>query len=225
MTTKELNKLLHMAVSWGNLNPLKTYVEITWWKNVFRPLDIDDCDREKSKYIMVFGDTPCNTWGSSSNGNVIPTGFWVYEDAVCSDQVVHRPLTVSKIMDNEFMLDFDEVGFLFSNTPKNYWVDINPFRTCIYKNRDKETILALYVDDGGCDGRRPFSEMKPEYIKIIDDSPATSCFGMPDEVSSMPTIPDDPPRFEKRRNAQGIGEGKRRLRDQHHLCPNRPPVI
>ena len=80
-------------------------------------------------------------------------------------------MTVSKIMDNKFMLQFDTVKFLFSNSPINYYVDINPYKTCIYRNRAGETILALYVEDRDSSEWQPISRMKPSHIRLIDDSP------------------------------------------------------
>ena len=67
------------------------------------------------------------------------------------------------------MCNFVTVEFLFSNSPVNYWVDINPFKTKIYKNGNGETILAFYVDDRDSSEWRPISEVKPEYIKLICD--------------------------------------------------------
>jgi hypothetical protein len=166
--TAEFYNYLKMIIEHHKLKPKNTYVEITWWDNVFRPLIITDCDRRESKYIMVFGDTLCNTWGKNKNGEVMPTGFWIYNDAYRVEQVVHRPLTLDKIFDAKYLSDFDTVEFLFSNSPVNYWVDINPFKTRIYKNGNGETILSFYVDDR--DGEwRPISEVKPEYIKLVSD--------------------------------------------------------
>ena len=167
MTTIELNKLLHMAVGKYNLNPKNTYVEFTWWDNTFKPLICTDCNNKKSLFIMVFGDNFCNIRGKNSNGFTIPTGFYVWKDAKSIDKVVHRPLTVSQLIDNKFMLEFDNVGFLFSNSPINYWVNINPFKTRVYKNSEEEMILSFYADDRDTGELQPFSNMTPDSIKQI----------------------------------------------------------
>jgi len=174
VTTKELNGLLHMAMEKHNLDPKKTYVEFTWWDNVFRPLDITDCNWEKSEFIMVFGDTPCNTFYENSDGFVIPAGFWIFENAAYVEQVVHRPMTVSQVMDSEFMLQFDTVKFLFSNSPVNCRVDINPYKTRVYRNRADETVLAFYAENRDAGEWAPISRMKPDHIRLIDDSPPES---------------------------------------------------
>ena len=80
-------------------------------------------------------------------------------------------MTVSKIMDSKFMLQFDTVKFLFSNSPINYYVDINPYKTRVYKNRGGETILALYAEDRDSGEWQPISGMKPDHIMLIDNNP------------------------------------------------------
>ena len=79
-------------------------------------------------------------------------------------------MTVSKLIDSEFMLEFETVGFLFSNSPINYWVDINPFKTRIYKNNDGETILSLYADDMDNGEWESFSNLTSNSIKQICES-------------------------------------------------------
>ena len=167
MTTTELNELLHMAVEKHNLDPKNTYVEFTWWDDVFKPLTCTDCNRAKNLFIMVFGDHFCNISGKNKDGFAMPTGFYVWKDATSIDRVVHRPLTVSRLIDNKFMLEFDNVGFLFSNSPINYWVDINPFKTRVYKNGEGETILSFYAEDRDSGEWLPFSNMTPDSIKQI----------------------------------------------------------
>ena len=165
--TSEFYNYLKMIIEQHKLEPKNTYVEITWWNNVFRPLVTTDCDRKNSTYIMVFGDTLCNTYGKNENGEVIPTGFWIYNNTYHVAQVVHRPLTLDKIFNAKYLSDFDTVEFLFSNSPVNYWVDINPFKTKIYKNGNDETILSFYVDDRDGGEWRPISEVRPEHFKMI----------------------------------------------------------
>lgn len=167
--TAQFYNYLKMIVEHHKLEPKNTYVEITWWDKVFRPLIITDCDRRDSKYIMVFGNTLCNTCGKNVNNEVIPTGFWIYNDAYRVEQVVHRPFTLDYVFDAKILCDFITVEFLFSNSPVNYYVDINPFKTKIYKNGNGETILSFYVDDRDNGEWRHISEVKPEDIKVIDD--------------------------------------------------------
>ena len=118
----------------------------------------------------MFGDDNCNTFHKRSDGVVVPTGFWINKDAVYIDQVVHRPTTLKWLMDNPMMLEHDEVRFLFANSPINYYVGINPFKTRVYKNWAKECVLAFYADDRDSGEFRPFSELKPNHIELIDDS-------------------------------------------------------
>jgi hypothetical protein len=167
--TAQFYNYLKMIVEYHRLEPKNTYIEITWWDNVFRPLITTDCDRRDSKYIMVFGDTLCNTYGKNENNEVMPTGFWIYNDAYRTEQVVHRPLTLDTIFDPECLSEFDTVEFLFANSPVNYWVDINPFKTRVYKNGNGETILSFYVDDRDSGEWRLISEVKPEHLKLIND--------------------------------------------------------
>lgn len=170
ITTTDFNKLLHMAVDKYNLDPYNTYVEFTWWDDgMFRPFTCIDCDKKKNQFLMVFGNELCNVKWKNKNGYVIPTGFYIWKDATNINQVAHRPLTVSKLIDSNFMLEFDTVGFLFANSPINYWVDINPFKTRIYKNDDGETILSFYAEDRDNGEWQPLSRMTPDDIKTIEE--------------------------------------------------------
>lgn len=164
--TAEFYNYLKMIIEYHKLEPKNTYVEITWWDNVFRPLITTDCDRQDSKYIMVFGKTPCNIYGKNEINDAIPTGFWIDNNAYCVEQVVHRPLTLDKIFDAKCLCNFVTVEFLFSNSPINYYVDINPFKTKLYKNGNGETILSFYVDGRDCGELRHISKVKPDYIKM-----------------------------------------------------------
>ena len=170
LTTNEFNTLLHMAVDKYDLDPSRTYVEFTWWDNVYRPLTSTDCNNSKSKFILVFGEHLCNTFYKNKDGFVIPTGFYICKNAVYSEKVVHNPMTIKQIMDSSFMLQFDIIGFLFANSPINYYVDINPFKTRVYKNRGNEIILALYAEDRDSGEYAPFSAMQPSCIRMINDS-------------------------------------------------------
>ena len=171
MTTEQFNQLLHMAVEEHQLDPSSTYVEITWWDKVYRPLVEVDCDRGESQCILVFGDDNCNTFCKNSDGIVVPTGFWIYKDAAYIEQVVHRPITVDHLIDSDFMLSFKTMKFLFSNSPINYQVELNPFKTRVFKNRGKETILALHVENRDSGEWQPFSQMTSKRIQLVDDNP------------------------------------------------------
>ena len=168
----ELNSLLHMAVDRHGLDPEKTYIEFTWWDNVFKPMTDFDCGMAggKSWGLLVFGEENCNTFYKRSDGIVVPTGFWINKDAVYIDWVVHRPKTIKCLMDNQMLLADDEVRFLFANSPINYYVGINPFKTRVYRNLANECVLAFYADDRDSGEYRPFSELKPDHIELIDDS-------------------------------------------------------
>lgn len=168
----ELNSLLHMVVDRYGLDPANTYIEFTWWDNVFKPMIEFDCGRdgEKSWGILVFGDDNCNTFYKRSDGVVVPTGFWINKDAAYIDQVVHRPTTLKWLMDNPMLLEHDEVRFLFANSPINYYVGINLFKTRVYRNLANECVLAFYADDRDSGEYRPFSDMNPGCIEFIDDN-------------------------------------------------------
>ena len=173
LTTLELNGLLHMATEKHKLDPEKTYVEFTWWKGVFKPLVDTDCSHDTSSYVMVFGENPCNFWKSfRHNGEHIPCGFYVLKDMVWPDRVVHRPITVSHIMDSAFMMGFKYAKFLFSSSPVNYYVDANPYKTCVYKNWANETILCFYADDRDSGEWKSISRMKADDVRLVDDSPS-----------------------------------------------------
>lgn len=166
----ELNSLLHIAVSRYGLDTENTYVEFTWWNHVFKPLVQFDCDSsgDKSWGMLVFGNENCNTFRKISDGVVVPTGFWINKNAVYIDQVVHRPVTLKALLNNPMLLEHDEVKFLFSNSPVNYYVGINPFKTVVYKNIAGESILAFYADDRDSGEMRPFSDLTPSDIKLVE---------------------------------------------------------
>lgn len=168
----ELNSLLYMAVDRHGLDPDKTYIEFTWWDKVFKPMiDFDyGGNGGRSWSTLVFGDENCNTFHKRSDGIVIPTGFWIYKHASYIDNVVHRPTTLKRLMDNPMLLEHDEVRFLFANSPINYYVGINPFKTRVYRNLAGECVLAFYADDRDNGEYRPFSELKPDHIELIDDN-------------------------------------------------------
>lgn len=170
ITTLELNGLLHMAVEKHGIDPNQTYVEFTWWDHVFRPLTDHDCNRQDSSFIMVFGDSLCNFWNSVRlGGKHVPCGFYIASDEVWPDRVVHRPTKLSWLLDNKFMLEFKHAKFLFTGSPVNYFVGIDPFKTRVYRNWANETILCFYAADGG--RMKPISAMTPDHIKFIDDGP------------------------------------------------------
>ena len=168
ITTQQFNKLLQLAVDKYQLDPKKTYVEITWWDDVFKPLCLTDCDWEDSCSILLFGSTPCNSYKHLANDIKFPTGFWIWNDATYADKVLHRPMNVDWLLNSSFMAQFDNVKFLFENSPVNYYVDINPFKTRVYRNREGETILCFYVDDRDSGEWQPFDVLTEKSIKMFD---------------------------------------------------------
>lgn len=169
ITTRELNQLLHMAVEKHGLDPKTTYIEFTWWDNVFKPMVQIDCDRYMSWIILVFGRDNCNLFYTSKDMPIVPTAFWIWKDAAYVDHVIHRPITVNRLMDNPMLLDFKTAKFLFSSSPVNHYVNINPYKTCVYKNRANDTVLAFYADDRDSGEYKPFSQIEPKDIKVVDD--------------------------------------------------------
>jgi hypothetical protein len=168
LTTSQFNKLLRMAVDKYGLDPKNTYVEITWWDNVFRPLNHIDCNWTESSNILVFGDDTCNSYRRLTTNTVFPVGFWIWKEAIDPESVIHRPLVVDNILDSKFMAQFGNVKFLFSNSPVNYYVDINPFKTRVYRNCVNETILCFYVEDRDSGEWQPFESLKADHIKMFD---------------------------------------------------------
>jgi hypothetical protein len=61
------------------------------------------------------------------------------------------------------------VKFLFCSSPINYFVGINPFKTRIYKNRNDETILSLYVDDRDSGEYSSIEKLKADDIRIFTE--------------------------------------------------------
>lgn len=187
ISVKDFMALLNMAVDEHKLDPAKTYVEFTWWDGIFKPLTCTDCNNSTSTYILVFGEEPCNKFSLKHKGFDIPTGFYINKTAVYTDQVLHRPLTVKNLLGGD-MAEFDNVKFLFANSPINYYVDINPFRTRVYKNMGDETILALYAEDRDSGEWMPFSGMSGSRIELVDDSRAR----MASDACDGPAEPDPP---------------------------------
>ena len=171
MKTKDFNELLRMAAGYHSLPLKETYVEFTWWDDKFLPLITTDRNWKKSESILVFGSAPCNFWkrGSARGSVAVPCGFYVTADEVRPENVVHRPMVLDEIMDQDWILEMETIGFLFENSPRNYYVDINPFRTRAFRNWIGETVLCLYADDGGNESNMPFSRMRPERIQMFDD--------------------------------------------------------
>ena len=170
MSVQQFNQLLHMAVDKSGCDPAKMYVELTWWDGIFKPLDCVDCNNEENYSILVFGDTSINTFKLGKNAP-IPVGFYVLADMVDVNRVIHRPMTVDKLIDNKWMADFETVRFLLCGSPRNTWIEIDPFKTKIYINHNSEVILSLYVDDRDSGEWLPFSRMTPDRIEVIDDGP------------------------------------------------------
>ena len=169
LTTHEFNQLLHMAVDTYKLDPKKTYIEFTWWDKVYRPAISTDCNTTKSHFILVFGSELCNTF-YDCDGIVIPTAFYTCKDVAYPENVVHYAMSASAMLDSSWMLSFDFAKFLFANSPINYYVDVNPFKTRVMINRSGDAVIALYAEDRDGGEWRPFNEMEPSRIKLIDDA-------------------------------------------------------
>lgn len=164
MTATEFKKLLDLAISKGNIADLeKTYVMLTWWDDKFMPLDCIDGNYRMNESYLVFGDTPCNKWH-----NGIPCAFCIDDEAVHIEDVARRPVSLQRVV-NAFKHDNDgTVKFLLCNSPKNVWVDINPFRTMVIRNQGHETMLCFYVDDRDSGEMVPFDRITEDNIKVID---------------------------------------------------------
>lgn len=165
MTTTQFNNLLHMAVDKHKLDPEKTYLEITWWDHIFKPCTDEDCNNKESTYVVVF-EEECPTM-TDVDGTVYPAAFWLWSQTVDPTKVLHRPRTVSQLLDNEFMLSFNYVEFMFASSPIGYEVDINPFNTKVYVNPVGETVLALYVENRDSGEFRPFHLLDEDDIEIL----------------------------------------------------------
>ena len=186
ISAKDFITLLNMAVDEHKLNSNKTYVEFTWWDNIFKPLVCTDYNSGMSTYILVFGNELCNKFSANRNGLEVPTGFYIDKNAIYADQVLRRPLTVGRLLNDSYMKNFNNVKFLFSNSPINYYVDINPFKTRVYRNMGDETILALYAEDRDSSEWRPFSRMSGSKIELVDDSRMCVASGAYDSTESDP---------------------------------------
>lgn len=149
ITVKDFRHLLETAVSTHTLNLESTFVEFTWWdKTIFKPLIYLD-HTEHGNPLLVFGDVNCAFYKAIGGDQVFPTGFYVNPEATAAENVVCRPYTLRDVFYRSVLNHDDDktVKFMFSNAPVNYYVQINPFQTKVYKNRNGETILTLYADD------------------------------------------------------------------------------
>lgn len=166
MTKKDFNRLLDLAVekSGEMIDATNTYVVLTWWDGKFMPLiTLDGNWRDKEDYL-VFGDVPCNKWHSG-----LPSAFWINTGAVRADEVVHKPKTLSSVR-NILNADRPTVKFLLCASPRNMWIDINPWKTRVIRNREGETFLCLYVDDRDSGEMVPFEKMTADRIQVIDET-------------------------------------------------------
>lgn len=168
MTNKEFQHLLDMAISRGDLNMVgidKVYVMLTWWNDEFLPLTTLDGSWRTGEKICVFGsrENACNKWHDG-----LPCAFWIAKDAVRIEQATHRPLTLKSLY---IMTGDNEEAprkFLISNSPRNVFVDINPFKTRIIRNWEGETMLCFYVEDRDEGEMVPFERMTEDRIQVID---------------------------------------------------------
>ena len=171
ITVKDFRHLLATAISTHKLNPENTFVEFTWWdKTIFKPLIYFD-RTEHGNPLLVFGGAVCSFYKSAGCDRVFPTGFYINLNATVAENVVCRPYTLRDVFYRS-ILNYDEdkmVKFMFFNSPVNYYVQINPFQTKVYKNRNGETILALYADDRDSGEFRPASEVEGKNIALFKD--------------------------------------------------------
>ena len=144
----------------------KVYVMLTWWDDVFLPLITLDGSCRTGEKICVFGsrEDACNKWH-----NGLPCAFWIAKDAVRIEQATHRPLTLKSLY--HMTGDNEEAPrkFLISNSPRNVFVDINPFRTRIIRNGEGETMLCFYAEDRDDGEMVPFERMTEKDIIVIDE--------------------------------------------------------
>lgn len=169
MTNKEFQHLLDMAISRGNLKEVgldKVYVALTWWDDVFLPLINLDGSWRTGEKICVFGskEDACNKWH-----NGLPCAFWIAKDAVRIERATHRPLTLKPLYLMTGDKEYAPRKFLISNSPRNVFVDINPFKTRIIRNREGETMLCFYAEDRDSGEMVPFERMTEKDIIVIDD--------------------------------------------------------
>lgn len=169
MTNKEFQRLVDMAISRGGLKEVgldKVYVMLTWWKDEFRPLVSIDGDWSTGEKICVFGsdDQKCNKWHDG-----LPCAFWISSKSVRFESAVHRPYSVDILLS---LINGSNpeapTKFLICGSPKNMFVEINPFKTRILRNWGEETMLCLYVENRfGCEVV-PFEKMTENRIEVID---------------------------------------------------------
>ena len=171
ITVKDFRHLLETAVSTHTLNPENTFVEFTWWdKTIFKPLIYLD-RAEHGNPLLVFGEANCAFYKAIGGDHVFPTGFYINPEATVAENVVCRPYTLRDVFYRS-VLNYDDdktVKFMFSNSPVNYYVQINPFQTKVYKNRNGETILTLYADDRDSGEFQPASKVEGKHIALLTD--------------------------------------------------------
>ena len=171
ITVKDFRHLLATAISTHKLNPENTFVEFTWWdKTIFKPLIYFD-RTEHENPLLVFGGSNCAFYKAIGDARVFPTGFYINQNATSAENVVCRPYTLRDVFYRS-ILNYDEnktVKFMFSNSPVNYYVKINPFKTKVYKNRNGETILTLYADDRDSGEFQPASKVEENNIALFTD--------------------------------------------------------
>lgn len=160
LTCEQFAKLMQLTVDKYKLDPETTYLELTWWDKVFKPcisMSTDD-----SRFVVVFSNDDCQKWSDD-----MPCGFYIFNDAVHIDNVVHRPMRISNFLNNEWMQGFANVKFMMTGSPQNFEIQINPFKTRVYKNRDNETIVCLYAEDRDSGEWVPFDNITANNIELI----------------------------------------------------------
>lgn len=171
ITVKDFRHLLETAISTHMLNPENTFVEFTWWdKTIFKPLIYID-QTEHRNPLLVFGEVNCAFYKEAGGNRVFPTGFYINQEATSAENVVCRPYTIRDAFYRSALNCDDDkmVKFMFSNSPVNYYVQIDPFKTKVYKNRNGETILTLYADDRDGGEFQPASKVEGKNIALLTD--------------------------------------------------------
>ena len=163
MTKNDFCRLIDLAVEKASIKyESHVYVALTWWNDAFMPLTMLDGNCAAEEKCLVFGDTPCRTW---TNG--LPCGFWVDDDTIYAENVVRRPLTLQRLRSG-IANGCNTVGFLLCSSPRNMWIEINPFKTKVITNGNREVVFCLYADDRDGGEKVPFERMTADSIDVID---------------------------------------------------------
>lgn len=160
LTCKQFAKLLKLTIDKYGLDPTTTYLELTWWDKVFKPCITTDAN--DSQYVVIFSNDNCQKWSDD-----MPCGFYIFNGAVRAENVVHRPKCINEVLDEKYMEGFTTVKFMLTGSPVNVEIQINPFKTRVYKNNENETIVCLYAEDRDSGEWEPFDNITANNIELI----------------------------------------------------------